>query len=313
MSAVCDTPVKGKMLRATKLDQCGSPVLGSGAWPVHVVTKGFVTVEYAPEFDDGDEIEQKNANGDACVYEPGRRRTKYINVTVTCCNVDPELYTLFTGMPVVVDEHGNATGMRFTSRMNLTGGVGLELWSGTAAKKCAGGSNPRPRFGYFLLPQVIDGQVGDFTIENGTANFTLTGKAVEGEGWGVGPFDVYLRSTGVAKLTSPIGNADLMHIDWTTLPPPAASCGVAVRPADGAFAKDATDPTGMTAKFTASFVPADPNDEYTIDWGDGRVSPGPASAGTVSHTYEDAGIFLVTIISTATGGQRFASVAAPLA
>ena len=314
MSAVCDTPVKGKMLRATKLDQCGNPLRGAGGWPVHVVTKGFVTVEYEPEFDDGEEIDQRDANGDSCVYEPSRRRVKFYNVTVTACKVDPELYSMFTGMPVVLDEDGVATGMRVTTRVNMTSAVALELWSGTSLKKCASGATPRPRFGYFLLPQVIDGHVADFTIENGASNFTLTGKAIEGEGWGVGPYDVYLRAAGVAPLMDPMGEADLLHLDWTTLPPPAPTCGISPRPPQGTIARDTSDATGRTVEFTATFVPAGPPPHtYTVDWGDGGVSPGPASSAKVSHEYAADGTYLVTITDTTTGGQRYSSVVVPVA
>ena len=312
MSAVCDTPVKGKMLRATKLDHCGVPVLGAGDWPVHVVTKGFVTVEYAPEFDDGEEIEQRDANGDSCVYEPARRRVKFYNVTVTACKVDPELYAMFTGMPILLDEDGVATGMRVTSRVNLGSAVALELWSGTSMKKCASGASPRPRFGYFLLPQIIDGHVTDFTIENGASNFTLTGKAVEGEGWGVGPFDVYLRASGVAPLMDPMTDADLLHLDWTTLPPPTPTCGISPRPPQGTITRDDSDESGQTAEYTATFVPVDPQrHSYTVDWGDGAVSPGPAMSATVTHQYRTRGTYLITITDTTTGGQRFASAVVP--
>jgi hypothetical protein len=71
-------------------------------------------------------------------------------------------------------------------------------------------------------------------LVNGAASFTLTGKAIENPGWGVGPYDVYLRSTGVEPLMDPMGDQDLLHLDWTLLPPPppppppppAPTCGL---------------------------------------------------------------------------------------
>ncbi|MFI5493591.1 PKD domain-containing protein [Actinoplanes sp. NPDC051859] len=298
-----DTPVKGKMLRATKLGPCGDPVVGAGGWPVQVVTKGFVSVEYSAEVDDGEEIDQRDANGDSCVYVPARRRIKFYNVTVTACRVDPELYSLFTGSPIVVDETGTSTGLRVTSAVNQDSAVALELWSGTAQKRCSGSAvNRRPRFGYFLLPQILDGQIGDFTIENGTANFTLTGKAVENPEWGIGPYPVYLRPTGVVALTDPMGEQDLLHLDWTTLPPPAPTAGLVPRPADGTVAAN-----GLKATFTATY--AGPAGGYTLDWGDGWVTPGPAVGVTASHDYAEAGTYLVTATDTGSGGQRFLSIA----
>jgi hypothetical protein len=96
---------------------------------------------------------------------------------------------------------------------------------------------------------------------------------VENEAWGVGPYLVYLRATGVTPLAQPMGSSDLLHLDWTTLPPPGAVCGLVPRPPDGTLTRDATDATGMTAAFTASYVPAGTSG-YTVDWGDGTASPG---------------------------------------
>jgi hypothetical protein len=82
---------------------------------VQVVTKGFVSVEYAAEVDDGEEIDQRDANGDSCGHVPARQRIKFYNVTVTACRVDPELYSLFTGAPIVLAEAGVSAGLRVTT------------------------------------------------------------------------------------------------------------------------------------------------------------------------------------------------------
>jgi PKD repeat protein len=44
-----------------------------------------------------------------------------------------------------------------------------------------------------------------------------------------------------------------------------------------------------------------------VDWGDGWVTPGPTSGGTSTHTYAEAGLYLVTLTDTTNGGQRFLS------
>jgi hypothetical protein len=234
MAAQCYAPVKGKVIRATQLDACGKPVLGAGDWPVHVVSKGFISVEYEPEIDDGEDIEQRNADGELCVSVPACPTIKWMNITVSFCQVDPELYSLMTGVPVVLDPDGAATGFRIRKTIQCDGGVALETWTGVSGARCTAGSASAQRYGYFLVPWLTQGVIQAFTIENGAATFQIKGRGVDGGLWGTGPFAVYRTGAGVtAKLAQPIGDGDLVHADLTTLPPPAPSCGVVPRPTGG--------------------------------------------------------------------------------
>jgi hypothetical protein len=58
-------------------------------------------------------------------------------------------------------------------------------------------------------------------------------------------------------------------------------------------------------------VPAVPDDAYSVDWGDGASSAGPAEAASVTHQYAAEGTYLITVTDTTTGAQRFKSFVAP--
>jgi hypothetical protein len=106
----------------------------------------------------------------------------------------------------------------------VTNGFSLEVWSGVA--------NAQDAWGYFLLPYCYGGKLGDFTIENGAANFTVTTTTRENSAWGTGPYNVINTSTtGTStpgKLLQAIGSRDHLHMERTTIAPPAATSGLSL-------------------------------------------------------------------------------------
>lgn len=219
MASTCWGSIRGKVLRATKVNSCGAVVTGAGNT---LVTDGFVSVAVDPEIDEGEEINVKNANGVACINEPGCPEYKWLNVEITLCKVNPDLVTLATGNPLVLDAAMNHVGFRLRRTIQCKAGMGLELWSDVAGAACVGGAVP---YGYFLLPWVSQLRLGSLTVENAAASFTLSGKAIYGSAWGVGPYDVDLDATPEpGPLLTAIGADDLLDIHQTLVPPPAAAC-----------------------------------------------------------------------------------------
>lgn len=209
-------------MRASKVNSCGALVGGASG---QLVTKGFVSVEYSLEIDEGEEIDVKNAGGEACISEPGCPIVKWVNIEATFCNVDPDLVNMWTGWPLVVDGDGAGVGFRIQESVACGAGVGLEVWSDISGGGCTGGAQ---RYGYFLVPWITNGILGDLTIENDAASFVLTGKSRKGSQWGVGPHDVVLDDEDAAgPLLAAIGANDHMHIQTTLVAPPAAACGAA--------------------------------------------------------------------------------------
>lgn len=213
--------VRGRRMRLTRVDECGAIESGPGGM---LVTKGFVQVSYGLEVDEGTEISVPDAGGDLCISEPGTPSVKWVNVEAQFCRIDPDAVEMFTGWPVVLDGGGDGVGWRVQKSIAASG-VGLEVWSdisGTGGV-CSGGDKA---YGYFLVPWLNNGIMGDVTIQNGEATFTIRGKGRSGSPWGTGPYLVDKDADGdPSKLLTPIGPDDLMDIHLTTVAPPAAAAG----------------------------------------------------------------------------------------
>lgn len=193
MTQQCFSLIRGRAMRVTRLNGCGAVVPGSQS---QVVTKGFISVGLTSNTEEGEAISITNANGDVCISDtPAPKFTGY-GVEINLCGVDPSLIGILTGQPLVKDpDTGSGSpaeylGFRVNSGVSLDdSGFGLELWSGVPAAACGVGGTQQ--FGYFLLPYLKGGVIGDFTVENGAINFTITGaQTKDGSGWGVGPYDV---------------------------------------------------------------------------------------------------------------------------
>lgn len=229
MSSQCMKPIGGTALRATKVDQCGVPIVGVGS--CSIVTDGFVSVERTAQFADPDEFLVKNAAGNFCINERTAPLFQWYNLTITFCEVDPDLINLMTNSPKVLDDATptpQTVGWRTREGANVTAYWALELWTRLAGQACAGGI---PAYGYYVMPFIKEGVVGDVTFENGPASFTVTNaRSASAEGWDVGPYNVLNKLTaplGPSPLLTPFIQGDHDQFMLTTLAPPAipSTCG----------------------------------------------------------------------------------------
>lgn len=227
MANKCFSLVRGRVMRVTRLDGCGEVVEGDTA---SVVSDGFITVGLTAQTDEGTTISVTNAAGDICILdEPCPKFTGY-DIQVEFCGVNPALIEIMTGQTPVGDGAAapgpNTVGFRMNTGIDACdSGFALEVWSQVPAGACdvAGGTN----YGYFLIPFVKGGIIGDFTVGNDAVNFTLTGaKSKDGSAWGVGPYDVVKDGTGTTDgpLLVAIDDQDHLHMQLTSVPPPEADC-----------------------------------------------------------------------------------------
>lgn len=269
MATRCFTPVKGYALRATKLDACGRPIEGDDT---SIVTEGFISVGFTANINEGEEITSTNAQGRTCAFVPAEPEFTGYTLEIQFCEVNPELFAMLTGQPVVVDSEGNITGFRMSSSVNLAGqGFALELWSLVPGQECDDDSDGS--YGYLLLPFVKGGVLGDFSVENAALTFTLSNASTrDGSGWGVGPYNVVMNGGVPSPLLGPIGSTDHLHLEWTGVAPPAADCRS--NPSTPA-------PLTVTAGDPGDFGPVDawhPADlEHLQELG---LTPSPATAWT---------------------------------
>lgn len=288
MATICATPFKVPRIRVTNLNECGTVVESACST---VVSDGVITIEIAREYEDRQDFFQKNADGVFCVKETDPPILKWINLTATMCNVDPRMVELLAGEEVLDDDAAtpNIIGFRTTEGASATVNAGFEVWTRTAGtSNCGTGVT---RYGYVLLPWLVEGTIGDLTLENGAANFTYTARTQSGSDWGVGPYNV-VESAALATLGDPrplfdpVGALDHEIWLWTTLAPPTAGCGCEALPGVAA----AIDSGVLTATLTipTGFLPA------YINWGDlatETVTVGP----TAMHVYAAPGTYLITV------------------
>lgn len=236
--------IRGRVLRATQLDACGNKVLGPES---SVTSDGFTTIAYTANTTTGDAIAVTNANGKPCITDtPAPQFTGY-TVNLTFCQVDPYLYTLLTGQPVVLSGDGTqAVGIDVNSDVDLSGsGFALEVWSSVPSGACEGGLQS---YGYFVMPFLQGGILGDFTVENAAITFQVSGALTkDGNAWGVGPYDVVLDDSDVAgPLNVALSTKNHLHLELTQVAPPDAAGAAAL----GVHA------TGATAGIPATLAPA---------------------------------------------------------
>lgn len=294
MATKCMSYVRGRSIRVTRLDACGRPVEGDSSV---VVSKGWTSVGFTANTNEGEEISVSNAAGETCIRVPGTPSFLGYNVEVTFCQVDPDLFSLMTGQAQVVDAAGDVIGFAMDTAVS-TGDVrfALEVWAGTAggASSCDD-PNAQGSYGYFLLPLVQGGVVGDFTIENAEVTFTVTGATtLDGNQWGLGLHPAVLDAGGdPALLAEPLTSTQHMLGITTTLAPPVPQCGARpyLDPTDAAPAATTATPTGLDVDFDVSPSGAE---AFWVDFGDGYWDYS-ADGSALTHSYDTAGTYTYTL------------------
>lgn len=219
---VCFQSLQGLALRATLLDSCCNPVEGECST---VVSESYISLALTAEIEAADEFTVKLANGTLCLSETGSPTLKRYNVVATICKADPDLLNIFAGLNVVLDWDGNASGFQVPTALSDGAKFALEFWTRVPSDSCEPGASVQ--YLYWLMPCLEDGQIGNFTAENGPMNFTLTANATASSTWGVGPYDVVGQD--IAGTPGPLLEAvpdDVpLHVQLTTVPPPTEQCG----------------------------------------------------------------------------------------
>lgn len=254
-SSKCFPLIRGRAMRVTKLDGCGATVLGPTS---KVVSKGFITVTLTPNNDEGTTVAVTNANGDLCINDVPTPKFLNYSVDIEFCGVNPDLYNLTANTPIVYDSQATpqGVGFRVNSLVDTTAsGFALEVWSATPSSVCTPGTPTS--YGYFLLPFMKGGTLGDVTIGNDAVNFTLTGAVTkDGSQWGVGPYNVRKNLTNVdSPLATAITTGDHLHLELVTTTPPTEVCGAT---ALGTLA------TGATAGTPGTWTPANSYGPLTV-------------------------------------------------
>jgi hypothetical protein len=246
MTTHCFVPILGKKMRVTELDDCGTPVPGTG---MQVATDGFITVSLSSEVEDGAEIIVKKASGALCVNEKLSDSFKRFTVEVEFCGVNPSLLAITSNAEPYEDYEGDVAGFTVPEG-EINKNFALEVWTGLSGQACVPGQSGEAS-GYLLLPFIRAGVLGDIEISGEDAiTFSLTGSSTRGgNNWDVGPYKVVMDDS-VPAVPAPLPTAldpfdHLLLID-TALAPPADACEPALIP---------VTPTSVTAGAPGTFEP----------------------------------------------------------
>ena len=174
--------IQGVSIRVTRLDAAGNLLNEPGD---SYTTSAFIRVSFTPEYEEGDEITEKNANGVICVVYKSPDTLKRITMELAICEPDPELTQLLSGGLLLRKNLGTYAS---PDRKSIgwsspavgddpaANGVALEVWS--HAIKEGKKSSTLPYF-HWVFPYVKIRQSGDRVIENGLLANTF-------EGYGLG-------------------------------------------------------------------------------------------------------------------------------
>lgn len=86
--------VQGVAIRVTRLDAAGNLLNGAGD---SYTTSAFLRASFTPEYEEGDEIVEKSADGTICVSYKAPDTLKRITMEIAICEPDPELTALMSG------------------------------------------------------------------------------------------------------------------------------------------------------------------------------------------------------------------------
>lgn len=212
-------PIKGTMLRVVKVDVCGNPVTGTGS--LVVVTKGFIKVQRSPQYEDGEEFFERNADGDPYVNQQDDPVYKRDELTVDWCAVDPVLAAYVFSARLLDTAVTPVTGTGFAmAEGKPVNRFSQEVWQRVAGSGACDASGVQ-RYIYHAWPNCGSVQQQDYTVEN--ARSTLSFKCqTSGAGalWGDGP------GTGTSWLPGAPGNSAALSTEHylfniTTVAPPA--------------------------------------------------------------------------------------------
>lgn len=174
--------VQGVAIRVTRLDAAGNLLNGAGD---SYTTSAFLRASFTPEYEEGDEIVEKSADGTVCVSYKAPDTLKRITMELAICEPDTELSQLLSGGLLLRKNFGT-----FASPDNKSigwaapsvgddpsgNGVAIEVWSFAVADGRRAATRP---YFHWVFPYAKLRQSGDRVIENGMLATTF-------EGYGLG-------------------------------------------------------------------------------------------------------------------------------
>ena len=166
--------VQGVRLRITRLNTDGSI---DADFPI-LTTTGFISATFGTEFEEGDEITEKAADGSVCISWKADDTLKRLTFGLSLCSPDPEAAALLAGGTVIREDNqpdGEIIGYTSPPVGALADNpVAVEIWSiaNIGGKPAAG-----TPYWHWAFPFVKIRYEGDREFTNGALANEFTGQA----------------------------------------------------------------------------------------------------------------------------------------
>jgi len=174
-------------MRLTRLNQNGSPMVGEDN---SYETDALVQMQFGLEYEEGEEIIQRNGAGRICLTYKAPDSLKRATISgLQFCTPDPNVLEFLIGGEVIEDEDGNQIGYRApeVGSEPTPSGVSLEMWT----QEIINGSFA----GYYrwVFPRVYLRPSGDWTAGASDALVPeFEGFGTQNANWGDGPVNDWL-------------------------------------------------------------------------------------------------------------------------
>lgn len=213
--SVCESPIKGEVVRFTLLDQCGDPVFGDGS--AQVVTDSWTEITVTPNYEEGTRFLQRKANGTICVNELDPASLNWVEESTSLCSLDVDLIAIVTGEDPIASDT-DFVGVQF-GEGPLNARFSKEVWQPVAGEgACDAEGNQR--WVYWAFPHEFNAQVQELTFTNDVFTFTFNSMSKRASrNWDIG--DPYLANNPTATW----GPGKHFAFSITSVQPPEASCG----------------------------------------------------------------------------------------
>jgi len=174
--------VQGTALRIAKLGSDGKPLVGANNC---YATTAFTRLSFTPEYSEGDEIEEKAADGSVCVYYEMPSTLKRVVLELAICAPDPEIIEILAG-GTILKQTTETMGWQAPAIGSITNpnGISIEVWSRAIVGGKMAATNPYWRW---VFPWTQMRMSGERVLENGAMANVFEGWGVGNGPWATGP------------------------------------------------------------------------------------------------------------------------------
>jgi len=82
--------------------------------------EAFIRATFTPDYDEGEEIQEKSANGLLCVYYKANDTLKRVTLEIAICEPDPEITEIFSGGTLLATTTGTASTVSASTAIGAT-------------------------------------------------------------------------------------------------------------------------------------------------------------------------------------------------